>query len=108
MPFLKIANLKNPLSNNDPIKKSRDTTVKKICIHQEIAGEIGIQIALLIDEHRIPGTIDLPSFIITNPNYKYDCLQAAETNQQAVKQGKVETKMYLPSGRGEARYIQNI
>lgn len=67
MPFTKIAHMKNPLSNNDPIKKARDT--------QEITTDLGIQIALLIDEHRIPDAIDLPYIMSRDPAITIESLK---------------------------------
>lgn len=41
--------------------------------------DIGIQIALLIDDYRIPGTIDLPALMNSNPNY--NIIQTNEQNK---------------------------
>ena len=84
MPFSKISNLKNPLCN-EPIRKARDTT--------EISEEIGIQIALYIDEFRTPGGIDLPAAIASIPNFDIAKLSnTLEQNVQAQKVVKPEEK----------------
>jgi hypothetical protein len=58
--------------------------------HQEIPPELGIQIALLIYQDRIPGTIDFPAFAMKNPNFKLEDLKFDDSNTQtAAKPGKV-------------------
>ncbi len=48
-----------------------------------------MQIALLIDEHRIPGTIDLPLQLAGSPKLNLESLTVLEAAAQAAKNGKL-------------------
>lgn len=82
MSFKRIENFRNPITN-DPIRKARDTT--------EIPPEMGVQIALHIDECR-DGQIDLPTLMRSNPNFDMNKLCLAEPAQIISKQQKPEEK----------------
>ena len=78
--FNNISTLKT--LTNEPIRKARDTT--------EIGAEAGIQIALQIDECRVPDKIDLPAAIAANPNVDINKLISPESDFAAEKIHKTE------------------
>ena len=51
--------------------------------------EVGVQIALLIDENRIPGTIDLPTQLVGSPNLNLESLTVLEPAAQGAKNCKL-------------------
>lgn len=79
MLFANIGTLK--ALNGESIRKARDTT--------EIGPDVGIQIALRIDDCR-KGEIDLPSTIASNPNFDFSKLAATDKDFGLQKSSKAE------------------
>eukprot|EP00826_Nyctotherus_ovalis_P000712 TRINITY_DN10023_c0_g2_i2.p1 TRINITY_DN10023_c0_g2~~TRINITY_DN10023_c0_g2_i2.p1 ORF type:complete len:442 (-),score=141.18 TRINITY_DN10023_c0_g2_i2:18-1343(-) len=79
MLFANIGTLK--ALNGESIRKARDTT--------EIGPDVGIQIALRIDDCR-KGDIDLPSTIANNPNFDFTKLSVTDKDFNAQKLLKSE------------------
>ena len=72
--FQKVGNYKNPLNNNDPIKKSRDTT--------ELPADMGYEIA-----NMFTGPLQVTSYNETHKNFSEDLLQAQSQNMGGGQMG---------------------